>query len=395
LPEKQVQEEKRQRDPRNDQKNAVKSIPAYLEKSDFVAIVAPGCLHADRRDPDTKLRTKTCYRTYRKRGWCVLEMMCSMLSRQKIYPALLITSAQETPEWVSSFDALKLAVGLCDFTCCQRNHIFNGRAVSCDRDITREILNTLIVSKVKDTFQKENIKLARLFEVMSSWWTRDSSSFYSSDQAKRCKTLLALKHQLKWDDCMDGQDENMPWIDRAGISLLFYAVGKNNLSILKEILKLYQDSRTQLLSWRFPKEGAVEVGIPGHITVLYGAMSFASPDFVVTLLDAGSIPYTTDIMGVDPLMAACAMGRLDNIKRWFERVKGWDIDRQNEIFGSTALHIAVYLGSGKYDLVRYLVCDVDYFLSVGAREHLSFFISLCVSLINTHPHIHTGTRQKG
>ena len=24
----------------------------YVEKSDFVVIVAPGCLHADRRDPD-------------------------------------------------------------------------------------------------------------------------------------------------------------------------------------------------------------------------------------------------------------------------------------------------------------------------------------------------------
>ena len=82
----------------------------YVEKSDFVVIVAPGCLHADRRDPDTKLRTKTCYRTYRNRGWCVLEMMCSLHSREKAHPALLITSAEGTPEWVSSWEALKLAV---------------------------------------------------------------------------------------------------------------------------------------------------------------------------------------------------------------------------------------------------------------------------------------------
>ena len=47
-----------------DLRNAVGSIPSYVEKSDFVVIVAPGCLHADRRDPETKLRTKTCYRTY-------------------------------------------------------------------------------------------------------------------------------------------------------------------------------------------------------------------------------------------------------------------------------------------------------------------------------------------
>ncbi len=71
---------------------AVKSIPAYVEKSDFVVIVAPGCLHANRRDPDTKLRTKTCYRTYRGRGWCVLELFASYLSRDKTFPTLLITS---------------------------------------------------------------------------------------------------------------------------------------------------------------------------------------------------------------------------------------------------------------------------------------------------------------
>ena len=49
--------------------NAVKSIPAYVEKSDFVVVVAPGCLHADRRDPETKLRTKTCYHVSLRSWW--------------------------------------------------------------------------------------------------------------------------------------------------------------------------------------------------------------------------------------------------------------------------------------------------------------------------------------
>eukprot|EP00938_MAST-03A_sp_MAST-3A-sp1_P002860 g2860.t1 len=74
---------------------AVKSIPAYVEKSDFVVVVAPGCLHADRRDKDTNLRAKTCYRTYRKRGWCVLEIFSSFLSREKTHPILLITSSED------------------------------------------------------------------------------------------------------------------------------------------------------------------------------------------------------------------------------------------------------------------------------------------------------------
>ena len=62
--------------------NAVKSIPAYVEKSDFLVVVAPGCLHADRRDPETKLRTKTCYRTF-----CVTANITQRISR--ITPSLM------------------------------------------------------------------------------------------------------------------------------------------------------------------------------------------------------------------------------------------------------------------------------------------------------------------
>jgi hypothetical protein len=99
----------------------------------------------------------------------------------------------------------------------------------------------------------------------------------------------------------------------------------------------------------------VEVGIPGLSTCLYGAMCFASPEIVVALLDAGAGTETTDIMGNDPLIAACGIGRLDNAKTWFTKVKKWKVDRQNAKFGSTALHVAVYMGPKKLDLVKYLV----------------------------------------
>ena len=99
-------------------------------------------------------------------------MMCSLHSREKAQPALLITSAEGTPEWVSPLEALKLAVGLCDFTCCQRNHKFGKKIVPCDRGITRDILERLIASKVKYLFEIENIQLARLVHCITQWWTR-------------------------------------------------------------------------------------------------------------------------------------------------------------------------------------------------------------------------------
>ena len=276
-----------------------------------------------------------------------------MLSREKAHPALLITSAGGTPEWVSSFEALKLAVGMCDFTCCQRNHTFPGiGVVPCDRDITREILETMIASKVEHLYKTNQIKLARLFHCMTQWWTRRPSP---STRVKRCESLVDLKRQLKWDESIDGQDEITPWTDRHGISILLYGMAVNEINVVREILNLFENQIPQLLAWSFPKEGVVEVGIPGLSTCLYGAMCFASPEIVVALLDAGAGTETTDIMGNDPLIAACGIGRLDNAKTWFTKVKHWKVDRQNAKFGSTALHVAVYMGPKKLDLVKYLV----------------------------------------
>ena len=42
---------------------AIRSIPAYVERSDFILILVPSLYHSDRKVP-------TCYRTWRRRGWC-------------------------------------------------------------------------------------------------------------------------------------------------------------------------------------------------------------------------------------------------------------------------------------------------------------------------------------
>ena len=154
-------------------------VNRYVEKADFVAIVAPGCLHADRRDPETNLRTKTCYRTYRNRGWCVLEMFASYLSREKTHPTLVITSAEGVPEWISTLEAQKLAVGLCDFTCCERNHIFGDRIVPCDRDITSKILLKLGRSKVEHMYKCDDLRIGRIYYSGMFFKSSESLTFSS------------------------------------------------------------------------------------------------------------------------------------------------------------------------------------------------------------------------
>jgi ankyrin repeat protein len=85
-------------------------------------------------------------------------------------------------------------------------------------------------------------------------------------------------------------------------------------------------------------------------------MGLASSEIVVALLDAGANINATDIMGNDAVMLACSFNRLDNIKTWFSRPgMKWNINRENEKFGSTALHFALYMGPQKLKIVRYLI----------------------------------------
>ena len=63
------QEQEKMKQLQNDGGMAIRSIPAYIELSDMVIIVAPPGTHEDREED-------TCFRSWRKRGWCRLEGMC-------------------------------------------------------------------------------------------------------------------------------------------------------------------------------------------------------------------------------------------------------------------------------------------------------------------------------
>ena len=77
---------------------------------------------------DTKTGRKpshTCYRTWRKRGFCA----CFLDAR-----ILLVRSELDAPIWISPQESLKLAVGECEFTCCLTNHRSRGDTkMKCSR----------------------------------------------------------------------------------------------------------------------------------------------------------------------------------------------------------------------------------------------------------------------
>ena len=192
---------------RADSAKAIRSIPAYVERSDFILILAPGCNHTDRN-------TSTCFRTWRRRGWCLLELFASFMARDSTNPPLVIKSARGTPMWMSPLEIHKLSIGYSDFSCCQRNHVITTetqkimmnddevKKIPCDRPIVKRVLKQLIDAKVNYLFNtSHDIMTARMFLCLKGWWLRglhvvDSKN---ADQMKEIHDLKTFKAQLRWE----------------------------------------------------------------------------------------------------------------------------------------------------------------------------------------------------
>ena len=88
-----------------------------------------------------------------------------------------------------------------------------------------------------------------------------------------------------------------------------------------------------------------------------------STEIVSMLLDSGANVENVDVTGSDAFMFASFAGRSDNLQRWLELVKDWDLNRRNTVFGGCALGCAVYMGANKLETVKALLdagASLDY-----------------------------------
>jgi len=349
---------------------AIQSIPAYVERSDFIMILVPSLYHSDRKVP-------TCYRTWRRRGWCLLELYAAVMARDSSNPPLLVRSERGTPSWMCPLEVMKLSIGLADFTCCQRNHvvttetqkIMSGGSVKkipCDKPIAGGIFEQLIKAKINHLFDASgDFVMARLYYMLKHWWMRG----LNHENKKLIKdenqsVVVKFKKKLRW--CKDES-----WFDSAGVGILAYAVMSDEIHVVRELLQELKrdfkgDEYTRRLESHFRDEGYVALGIPGRTTTLMSAMMLASPEIVSMLLEHGANVDSVDMTGSDALMLASAMGRSKNVQFWIERFKNWDVNRIDTVFGSTALSKAVYFGANKLETVKVL-------LNAGARLEFRTF----------------------
>ena len=321
---------------------AIQSVASYVERSDTLVILVPPTVHEDRFDPATCRKQFTCYRTWRRRGLCLLEMFACFFSRRKTHPMLLVRSEKRMPVWISSHESLKLAVGEAEFTCCERNH--KGSSMSCVRPVAYNVMETLIHAKIKSLLNQDIVQ-GRWILVLKHFLTRglvkkSPTSQTSVDEDSR---VLHFKKILHWDPKLDGE-----WVDRENVSLLSYAACMDSIEDVRAVLKsskrkLSEKQFVEFINVRLRKTGFLYVGIPGFCTAVIAAMVLGTPKTVETLLENGVDPHITDKNGNNPLMCACAYGRLENVKFWLDRFDDWELNLRGK-FGNTALGNAIYMG---------------------------------------------------
>ena len=333
----------------NDAGRAIGSIAAYVERADFVLVLVPSCVHKDRKDPFTKRRVRTCYRTWRKRGWCVLELAASYLSREKQHPLLVVSSKNGVPEWISNMEAVKLRLGLSDFTCCQRNHNFSdsrGAIVACDKPRCRDILKPLIRRKVQYLHSQRSQSHARVIEQMSRNLMMGLGDDDEERRVRDCTNdpVAAMKTRLRWN-ANDGE-----FFDREGISLLMYAVIDDDVRSVRDLLhsiasssRLSKRQKVLRAASRLPKRVLPYFcyGV-GKGTALIAAMAWSSTEVVAELLKSPYVdPLDEDMNGLDAFMYGSCFGRIDNMDTWMSTLPDWDVERKNWSVGGAALCQAV------------------------------------------------------
>ncbi len=373
---------------------AVQSLPAYVEMCCMMLVLVPTDEHRAGEVVD--------WCSWRRRGWCRLEFTAARLCR---HPLPVMVVKDDIPEFIFAADALFLPPGLGEFSCCAMKHNFGNGTIPCDKIAVGNVLSLLMEAKV------EHLKRAgRWFEMryFASLQVRVDWEFSSSvigpsitnltilslslfppppkhthtqwlfqhhffrgleesggqnrssvnlgqkharqELTSDASRLQALKERLEW------QDEGIIEFKRtrsSGASLLFWAVLADDLSSVREILRM----RTEMKDIsRGLAQSYSELSLLAKMTPLMMAMGFARWGMVEALLKAGANPLSTDKDGHDALMCAAIYGEDENnIRGWLKRYPQWNLERREATAGMTALHWAVAAGANKAEMVEALL----------------------------------------
>eukprot|EP00439_Symbiodinium_sp_Y106_P079588 s2050_g18.t1 len=338
---------------------AVQSIAAYVERSSLLLVLAPVCIHAE--------TGRSCnFASWRRRGWCRMEMMTAILSSNKVR-IMVCTGAEATPFLMHPFEAPRLPVGDGDFSCCALGHKLGGATLTCDKKRLRGVLEEMLQAKV-GTLKADGLVVERLWyasmqqhflrnlpekEVFSLQADQAQSSHYfpeGEEDVEKLHNFLqrrlstgrqgadALRRTLGWTNFDDQRCRS------TGCTLMMCAAIADSPPAIRELAAKDKNNtvniglRKQYYHLAFMWKGVRPLG---------AAMAFSSWETVAALLDCGADPKLKCSNGMDSLFFACCIGNLTNIQGWFRRFPNWDMERRIPIMGMNIFCAATCSGTNK------------------------------------------------
>lgn len=363
-----------------------KSIPAYIERSTLMLILAPYLLHSERIDPRTRRHASINYRTWRQCGYCLSEMMYAFLSRYKAHPIILVRSVKEPPIWITASETLHIPIGNAKFVCCEKNHEGD---IDCDRNIAAKILNTLHKTKILHLYAENQYTRARIYSCFRGWWFRGLMSLQDQireeeemeekmEEEKEIafRAVNTLKRELRW---RHNSDE---FFDHDGYSVLIYAIIRNDRIIVRRVLQTLvtsSETKEKYLRSMIKSDAYRSFGLFKGSTALSVATSFSHLEIVRILLEFGCDPLC-EATTANPLLSASTFGRVQIVKYWLKTFPDWNLESEDTTGEGATLARAVAFGPGRYELIQTLLKAGARVDAISKRNGMSILMLACANV---------------
>ena len=258
-----------------DQRNAIASIPAYIDKCDFFVVLCPLVRHAT-----THLTLN--FESWAERGWCRTEAMTRILSVKNASILVIEGPRQVTvgSTWHSTF----LSPGDGKYT------------VDHDREVVAEILKQMVRKKLHSLLVKGDLPGYRLILNQQQVWLRKSKT-------GPVRGLLAGDVRTNSDQMGDVGEEflfqhgfsKLCEYDEAGWSPLCYAALGGNPQVSEALLSKRANPNETL------RRSCPILYLQKGVCVLAICSRFGNKETMEALLRARADPNKQDHLGNSPL----------------------------------------------------------------------------------------------
>ena len=344
-------------------KDAVNSIPAYLERSELVMVIAPPLAHLERKNEICDARN------WLQRGWCTLERVSQHLTTAG--PIVMLTGESNLPELLLSNDWFQAAPGLGDFTCCSWGHADGSK---CDRCEVGEQVELMVAERVRKLHSSAAAERATAAEKLE----------YRFVLCQLRGIFTGLRSPMKEKVIADARPADLDaWLklflfdtagvlgskedEKSGWTPLRFAVLQDNAPIVRALIKALSEIENKRRSWL---EAPLKKNHPAYLspqglTILHSACFQAGTEVMGLLLDEGASPdrttnFPSKMSGVHLIATGSSFGgavggddgpdgewTATKLRWWRDRFGNDEMHRRTPgLFGETPLFILSAIGRG-------------------------------------------------